>query len=235
MPSGVRASSAAAAAERTRRVPDGPRRPRLAPLPVPAAHGERAAPRQKLGPSGPRAAGVLQLGGRGSRLQLCQQKGRRRRRRRSGCDPGGRYARGTRGEGTGEGAVRPAATRNLPAGPWPAPDRPARRRGPAAHIVPAAPGATRAHARPPARPSPAHAPCPRRLRARRPAALLHAQLGLGPGGPAGGSGCKTFSTSRQRRRRRGRPRRVRQAVGRSGGGSLPQPHPGPPTWSGSDS
>lgn len=54
-------------------------------------------------------------------------------------------------------------------------------------------------------------------------------------GPAGRGGRQTFSSSARRSRP---PRRVRQAGRSSPGraaGPLPQPHPGPPTWSGSDS
>lgn len=191
----------------------------------PSAHGGRQArgaqtKARAVGPTGPgpptlRAAGVLQPRGRGSRCNFANRKEGGAVGRRSGCARGGRHARGPRARARGEGEARPAASagaRNLPAGCGPRPSGPARRRGP--HC----PRGTTGH--PHAR-TLAHAPCPGRLRGprrpggRRPAALLHAPLGPGPGSSAGGD-CKTFSSS-WRRRRRGRPGLVSRSVGRSNG------------------
>lgn len=165
-------------------------------------------------------------------MQLCKQKGRRRRRPQVRVRPrrparawaAGEDARGRRGAP----AAR-AGARNLPAGRGPRPVGRARRRGP--HCPRGTAGHPRAQTL-------AHAPCPGRLRgprrpgSRRPAALLHAPLGPGPGSPAG-DGCKTFSSS-WRRRRRGRPGRVsrsfRSSGGRAAGPSLsptPGRRPGP--------
>lgn len=176
-----------------RQVPDGPRLPRLAPLPVSAAHGGRARGDQtKARAVGPRAADVLQPRGRRSRCNF--DHGRRRGASiAEPAEPRRRVGRGLPSRG-GRGVPR-----NSPAGPGPAPpDGQARR-----PTLSAAP-----------RPA-AHAPCPRQPRAHRPRP-------------------PNFLLSAASRPPQ-QPQRVRQELAGSRRGSLPQPHPGPPTWSGSDS
>lgn len=220
--------------------------PSLVPLPVSVCPRQAAGARRPDKSSGRRAHGprAAHPPGRGRPpaqrprvpVQLCEQKGRRRRRLQVRVRPGrparawaaGKGARGGRGA-----PGRPRRRPQLARGPWPAPLR----------------------ARPTARPtlSPRYGRPPSRTDARtrplpRPAA--------GPEAPGWPPACRApprpaRARPWQLRRRRlqnfllivaaaaSRPPGARQSAGRevepAGGGSLPQPHPGPQTWSGSDS
>lgn len=110
-----------AEAKGDRQVPDGPRRPRLAPLPVSATHGGRARGAQtKARAVGPRAArGALRSPD--ATLPAGGDEAPRGPLRSASAWAAGLPSRGGRG-----------APRHSPAGPGPAPPR---RPGPQAHIV----------------------------------------------------------------------------------------------------
>lgn len=110
-----------AEAKGDRWVPDGPRRLRLAPLPVSATHGGRARGAQtKARAVGPRAAGRPP-----APKQLCSREAMRRRRRGARCAP---QARGPRATEPRRARCAPQLTRGARA-------RATRRPGPQAHIV----------------------------------------------------------------------------------------------------
>lgn len=109
-----------------RQVPDGPRLPRLAPLPVSAAHGGRARGDQtKARAVGPRAADVLQPRGRRSRCNFDHG----RRRGASIAEPAEPRRR------VGRGLPSPRRARRAPQLTRGARARATRRPGPQAHIV----------------------------------------------------------------------------------------------------
>lgn len=158
--------AAAAAAERTRWVPDSPRRPEPRTpscLRLPTAGGRRAAPRQKLGPSGPRAPGRPPSGPRASSSPEAEGPGATlQTERKEAPSPAGSGAPGAAGTRVGRGRGREGkARRARPPAPAPATCPRAVARAPQgppdgeAHIVPAARPATLTHGRSHTPPAPA--------------------------------------------------------------------------------